>query len=101
METIICKNCGLVDDYSTTKSGQHLKATCNGCGKYIKFISQWLPPFTDNSIMPFGMHKGKAMANVPANYLLWLNEQSVTHSQLKEYIKNNLDVLRSQKNESR
>lgn len=27
---------------------------------------------TDNSPMPWGKHKGTAMANVPAHYLLWL-----------------------------
>lgn len=26
----------------------------------------------DESIMPFGKHKGEKLANVPADYLLWL-----------------------------
>ena len=26
---------------------------------------------TDNDPMPFGMHQGKAMANVPDQYLIW------------------------------
>ena len=27
---------------------------------------------TDKDSMPFGMHKGKAMANVPDSYLIWI-----------------------------
>jgi hypothetical protein len=29
----------------------------------------------DKSLMPFGKHKGKAMEDVPAGYLLWYMEQ--------------------------
>ena len=32
--------------------------------------------FTDESVMPFGKHKGKKMANVPAQYLLWIWENT-------------------------
>lgn len=31
-------------------------------------------PLTDESQMPYGAHKGKKMANVPAEYLLFLYE---------------------------
>lgn len=30
---------------------------------------------TDESLMPFGKHKGEKMANVPASYLLWLYDE--------------------------
>ena len=30
----------------------------------------------DTSLMPFGMHKGTEMGEVPANYLLWLHENA-------------------------
>jgi hypothetical protein len=39
-ETIVCYRCGLVDDYILSKAGPHIKATCNGCGRYIKFVNQ-------------------------------------------------------------
>ena len=42
MQSIICHRCGSVDDYYTVPSGPHLKAICNGCGRYIKFISKSL-----------------------------------------------------------
>lgn len=50
----------------------------------------------DNSIMPFGMHKGKQLCNVPASYLLWLLDQQWARSDwplLIEYIRDNKSVL--------
>lgn len=46
--------------------------------------------------MPFGMHKGKALANVPAKYLLYLYNNGVDHSQLKKYIEANMDALQKE-----
>lgn len=51
---------------------------------------------TDESIMPFGKHKGKTMAEVPASYLfyLWTNGmEHDTQSDVANYIRSNLDVL--------
>ena len=48
----------------------------------------------DNSLMPYGIHKGKKMANVPAQYLLWCYQQSWCKGEVKEYIKENLDSLK-------
>ncbi len=50
-------------------------------------------PFTDQSIMPFGIHRGKAMANVPAVYLLWLHNEGCFDDKVRKYIINNLDAL--------
>jgi uncharacterized protein (DUF3820 family) len=30
---------------------------------------------TDESLMPWGKHKGEKMANVPPEYLLWRSEK--------------------------
>jgi len=49
---------------------------------------------TDESLMPFGMHKGTKMANVPAKYLLFLYDNNKCTSQVKDYIVENEDVLR-------
>lgn len=51
----------------------------------------------DNSIMPFGKFKGVKLANVPAPYLLWLYSNCNLADDIKQYIKENLDVLRSEK----
>lgn len=48
----------------------------------------------DNSLMPFGIHKGKKLANVPDNYLIWLYDNDKCSGELKKYIKNNLDSLK-------
>ena len=56
---------------------------------------------TDESPMPFGKHKGTAMANVPADYLLWMwNKQGSTKpfgeaaQAVKIYTSQNLDALK-------
>lgn len=54
---------------------------------------------TDESLMPFGRYKGMKLANVPASYLLFINEQSYVRGHLKNYITNNLDVLKEQAKE--
>jgi uncharacterized protein (DUF3820 family) len=51
-------------------------------------------PLTDSSPMPFGKHKGKAMINVPAVYLLWLfKQQGFDHQGVRNYITANMDEL--------
>lgn len=49
--------------------------------------------FTDSTPMPFGVHRGKAMVNVPAKYLLWLYNKGCDHSGVSLYIQENLDAL--------
>jgi len=43
--------------------------------------------------MPFGIHKGKKLANVPASYLLFLHKNGKCFPALKNYITDNLDAL--------
>lgn len=50
--------------------------------------------YADTTPMPWGRHKGKAMANVPADYLLWLLNCKYIDGPLKTYIVNNLDALK-------
>jgi uncharacterized protein (DUF3820 family) len=51
---------------------------------------------TDNDTMPFGIHQGKKMANVPAKYLLWLFENGKCYGEVKAYIESNLEFLKSE-----
>lgn len=55
----------------------------------------------DKTIMPFGAHKGKAMEDVPAGYLLFCYAQTWIgkYPDVREYIKDNLDVLEKQAKE--
>lgn len=50
----------------------------------------------DNSKMPFGTHKGKALIDVPASYLIYCLENMELYGELKEYIEDNIDILREE-----
>lgn len=56
----------------------------------------------DTDPMPWGQHKGTAMANVPAKYLLflWDNRNSqqggLRDPRVRQYIFSNLDALRKE-----
>lgn len=51
---------------------------------------------SDESSMPFGKHRGKRMIDVPAQYLLWLNDDGLKDGPLKNYIERNLDALKQE-----
>jgi uncharacterized protein (DUF3820 family) len=48
----------------------------------------------ENYIIPFGKYKGEKIANIPADYLVWLYENSKVFGYVKDYIKENLDTLK-------
>lgn len=52
---------------------------------------------TDNSLMPFGAHKGTKLANVPAEYLLYIDKNFSLQHNLKTYIEENRDALEMEK----
>lgn len=45
------------------------------------------------SIITFGIHKGKKLKDVPCDYLLTLYKKRIAFGCMLEYIHNNLDVL--------
>ena len=58
---------------------------------------------TDESPMPFGKHKNTKMANVPANYLIWLYDQLTgmepfgeASQAVRDYTVENLEALRQE-----
>lgn len=52
--------------------------------------------YDDNTPMPFGMHKGTKLANVPADYLLYLWANGLSDPLLKAYIKENYAILKDE-----
>ncbi|MCK5614199.1 DUF3820 family protein [Candidatus Pacearchaeota archaeon] len=49
----------------------------------------------DNSPMPWGKHKGKLMANIPAHYFIFLWDNKMCgKGPVRLYISDNLDDLR-------
>jgi hypothetical protein len=64
---IVCKHCGLVNDYKTRQNGKHLEAICNGCDKHIKFLPQAEP------MLYIGKYKGIPIKDIEdLNYLQWV-----------------------------
>lgn len=47
----------------------------------------------DEDLMPFGMHKGKMMSDVPAKYLIWLRDEGCSNPDVSKYIKENWTCL--------
>lgn len=76
MVQLTCPHCGAVNDYSTTPSGPHLRADCNQCHRYIKFI----PQENSKPTLHFGKYKGREISSMNSqeelNYLKWLFSQS-------------------------
>jgi len=70
--SIVCKKCGTENEFYTEQSGKQLKALCNHCGGYIKFIPQDKP-----QIMYFGKHKGKLVSELDRGYIEWLLDSDI------------------------
>jgi uncharacterized protein (DUF3820 family) len=51
---------------------------------------------TDYDRMPFGKYKNEKMANVPAEYLIWLYDNDKCSGDVREYIIENMDVLKQE-----
>ncbi len=56
------------------------------------------PHADDNTIMPFGKFVGEKLANVPAWYLIFIYKKNKCFGIIKQYIKDNLDVLEKEVN---
>lgn len=50
----------------------------------------------DNDLFTWGKFKGTKLCNVPPDFLLWLLENNKCYGALKNYIMENLDVIKSQ-----
>lgn len=50
---------------------------------------------TDISPMPYGVHRGERMIDVPESYLLYLWTSDKMTEPVREYIKENMDAIRA------
>lgn len=48
---------------------------------------------TDTMPMPYGKYRGVKMANVPADYLLWLYDNNKCTEPIARYVEDNMDSL--------
>lgn len=53
----------------------------------------------DDDLMPNGKYKGIKMIDIPADYLIWCYENNRCTKEVKEYIENNLDILKTEAKE--
>lgn len=57
------------------------------------------PALNDESLMPFGKHKGERMEDVPADYLHWLwtnGKERDRQCPVANYIRENLGTLKQE-----
>jgi len=47
----------------------------------------------DETLMPWGLHKGRKMANVPSAYLKWIHDNNKGDAAIRGYIESNWDVI--------
>jgi hypothetical protein len=68
MGEVICLRCNTTNEFYVVPSGTHLKAMCNHCNRYIKFIPQEKEP----PKFYFGKYVGKFVHEIEdLNYLKW------------------------------
>lgn len=102
-EDFTCQHCGLIQgigdggpftkailtDVPLPNGKKHIKVSCAGCGKYIKFMSQGGP-----IVFYFGKHKGKAIEEVEKQdkeYLIWLLANNIGGNKIARAIRTILD----------
>lgn len=97
METITCPHCNAVDDYRTSNSGPHVRADCNQCGRYIKFLKQSYAP---QSICYTGKYYGKPFSAITdLDWLRWCHANApMKNTQYRELFTARINELGSIRN---
>lgn len=52
--------------------------------------------YTDTTIITWGKYKGRALANIPADYLLYVYTKGWGNTDFKEYLADNLEIIRAE-----
>jgi len=81
MSEVICQRCQTKNEFYVEQSGPHIKAICNHCNNYIKFLPQAKEP----PKFHFGKHTGKYIQDIDdLSYLKWAAENM---TKIKQEIK--------------
>jgi uncharacterized protein (DUF3820 family) len=51
----------------------------------------------DDTLMPFGKHKGKKLSDVPHGWFIYMNDRHRLSGKLKEYAEETVPILRIQR----
>ncbi|WP_077920468.1 hypothetical protein [Spirosoma sp. 209] len=87
--TVQCPKCGAVDDYRTSNSGPHIRADCNSCGSFIKFLPQHSEP-----ICYIGKYKGTPISAITdKSWLLWVLENVMMKGTVRRQLHERLNQL--------
>ena len=84
-ENQTCHHCGSPDfvthERKFSNGTKHLELRCSA-GHFQKFLPQNNPVF----VMPFGRHKGKAIKDLPDDYLAWMLENADLKNNLRRHL---------------
>lgn len=58
-------------------------------------------PLNDESIMPFGKHKGNRLDAIPHGWWIWMYDHKKLKGQYKEYAERTVPILRIQAEQER
>lgn len=88
MGEVICQRCQTTNQFHVEKSGPHLKAICDNCGMYIKFISQEKEP----PKFYFGKYVGKFVHEIEdMQYLKWAVSNMTLTQPMRDAIQKRID----------
>lgn len=93
MEEIVCKKCGVVNEYKTEYRGKHLTAFCTACGTYIKHIPHVEPAMFFSKKYP----DMKISECEDLQYLKWVHEKIKLSNRYKEAVERRIDELEGYK----
>jgi len=51
---------------------------------------------SEETIMPFGKHSGEKLANVPADYLIYMYDSGKLYGTIRQYVQENEELLRKE-----
>lgn len=82
---VICKNCGLINDYSIKAIGNNNVCNCNGCGT---FLGNHPHEYNYKEVrMPFGKYKDELVSEISdIPYFEWLNNSVKLKGNLKKAV---------------
>jgi len=99
-EEVVCEKCATINDYYTEVSGIHIKAMCNNCKGYIKFLPQPKNPSTAK--FHFGKHAGMLISDcVDIGYMQHMIDKADIDKWFKTALEKRIkEIKESQENPS-
>ena len=92
MDSIVCKNCGSINDYTIQEKSNNSCAYCNGCGKFIKNV-----PKNNTKGLRFYLGKynqGLISDCADLNYLEWMIKSVKMKPNYVTAIENQIKLLK-------